>query len=150
MLLCISPANIWRVKGTLSIKKIVWSLQELQFCQSPKPEKILKTYTCLWLPGLLVEFFHCIYQFDNEPLNTFFKTWEKSLRLGENLVFRQQKNMEVPIFSRSDETLKVAKIYDLGVVGWFFFVVVRSQHKPIYQCNLEPFLLSNCFTGKIW
>ena len=40
------------------------------------------------------------------------------------------------------------KIYDFGVVGWYFFVVVRSQQNPMYECNFESSLLLNCFIRK--
>ena len=56
--------------------------------------------------------------------------------------------MAVEFFSGSDETLKVAKIYDLGFVGWLFFVAVRSHQQPMHECNLESSLLSNFFIQK--
>ena len=64
-----------------------------------------------------------------------------------HLIFHQ-KNMVVEFFSGSDKTLKVAKNYDLGFVGWLFFVVVRSHQQPMHGCNLESSLLSNLFIRK--
>ena len=39
-------------------------------------------------------------------------------------------------------------IYDMCVVGSFFSAVVRSQHKPMYECNFEASSLSNFFLLK--
>ena len=55
-------------------------------------------------------------RFDNKPLIPFGETWAKNLGLAENLVLHQKK-YGGRIFSGSDKTLKVAKIYDLGFVG---------------------------------
>ena len=68
-------------------------------------------------------------------------TWKK-------FGFPSRKYRVVEFFFGSGKILNVAKINDLGVVGWFFFVVVRSQQKPMYECNLESSLLSNFFIGK--
>ena len=47
-------------------------------------------------------------------------------------------------FFREPQNPKSAKkIYDLGVVGRFLFVVVRSKQKLMYKCNYESSLLSN-------
>ena len=46
---------------------------------------------------------------------------------------------------------KIFNLFNLGVVGRFFFVVptvVRSYQKPIYECNLESSFLSNGFIVK--
>ena len=51
-------------------------------------------------------------------------------------------------FSGSDETLKVAKNYNLGFACWLFFVAVRSHQQPMHGCNLVSSLLSNFFIGK--
>ena len=60
-----------------------------------------------------------------------------------------KKNMVVEIFSVSDKTLKCKKKnFNLAVIGWFFFVVVRRQQKPIKECNLESSFLSNVFFEK--
>ena len=86
-------------------------------------------------------------RFDNKSLNTFFKTWAQNLELAENFIFHKKK-YGGRIFSQSYKTLKVAKNYDLGFVGWLFFVAVRSHQRPLHGCNLESSLLSNFFIGK--
>ena len=55
--------------------------------------------------------------FDNKAPNIFFKTWAQNLEIAEIFIFHK-KNMVAEFFSGSDKTLKVAKNYDLGFVGW--------------------------------
>ena len=43
---------------------------------------------------------------------------------------------------------KWQKTYDLGFVGWFFLVAVRSHKQIMHGCNLESSLLSNFFIIK--
>ena len=93
--------------------------------KNPQKCKIVYDYQVCW-SNSFTEFNN-----DNEPLNTFFKPEHIVFDLRK-IAFPSNKNMVVEFYYASDTTLKVAKqIYDLGVVGGFFFVVLRGQQKPI-------------------
>ena len=42
----------------------------------------------------------------------------------------------------------MAKIYNLGIVGRFFFEVMRSQQNPINECSFKSSLIFNFFVKK--
>ena len=148
MLLCFSLTNGWREKGTLSIKILVLSFPELEFCHSRKPKKNSK-----------LKVIH-----DNQVccLNSFIVYYDRIMKSGKHFCKPEPRASDLEkiwcsltnlsggrIFFRSDKTLKVAKkIKDKSVVCWFFLVLVRSQQKPMYACNLESSLHSNIFAEK--
>ena len=57
------------------------------------------------------------------PWTPYFKTdkLKKESKTLKKKISSLKKNMLVEIFSGGDKTLKVAIIYDLGVLGWFSF-----------------------------
>ena len=129
-------------KGHLVNTNICCYTPVIGVCHSQKPKHFPKTWNWVWLPGLLVKFIHCILLFDNDPLNTFFETWAKSLGLLKNY-FPSKKIWWYKYFPGGTKPHKWPSVF-----GWFFFVVVRSQQKEMYECNLESSLLSNFFNGK--
>ena len=69
--------------------------------------------------------------------------------LNQRPVPRFRRIFLLPSVTVSDKTVKVSnKIIDKSVVCWFFWVVVRSQQKPMYAYNLGSSLHSNIFAEK--
>ena len=64
----------------------------------------------------------------------FFQNLGSESRTCRKLDVPLKKNMAVEFFSGSDETLKVAQNYDLGFVGWLFFLAVLATSN---QCMGE-------------
>ena len=129
----------------------VLSLLEIEFCHFQKwsfvasgklnfflKHKILYDYEVFWSISLIL-----CHGLTTNPWTPFSKPELRIQNLQKNR-FSIKKNMVVGFFSRSDKTLKLAK----GVVGWLFFVTVRSHQQPMHGCNLESSLLLNFFIRK--
>ena len=76
--------------------------------------------------------------------------WKPGLRIWDlqKILFFQQKNIVVEIFSRSDKTLKVAKNLWFRFYCLIIFVALMSHQQPMNEWNLESSLLSNFFMRK--
>ena len=90
--------------------------------------KIVYEYEVFWPISLVV-----CHGLTSNPWTPFSKP---GLRINNLKKIKIKKNMVVEFFSGIDETLKVAKNYDLGFVGWLFFVAMRSHQQQMHGCNL--------------
>ena len=98
MLYCISPTNMWRVKGTLSIIILFLSLLELEFCHSRnlknfQKHKIVHDYQVFWI--------HSFNVYNGLIMNS----WTPLLKTKHRL-YGLKKFF---FFFRSDKNLKVAR-----------------------------------------
>ena len=77
----------------------LYHFRNFSFFPSENMTNFKKIYNCVWLPGLLVKFIHCLQRFYNETLNTYFKPehWVQDL---EKIKLFLKSKYGVRIYSR--------------------------------------------------